>query len=196
MAPIRVVGDEFCVPYYTDLVVKKKLKSIFSSTHFQVFDPNGTLVFKVDDGGGFSQHSNRYIRDAGGFPIILMRNKIISWHDRWRVYRGDSHAENNHLFTVKRSHVFQLKTQLDVFLATNTDETRCDFHVKSDFSNHSSKVYRGDSVIAEIDKKSTWGGFFVGKDVFNVRVFPEVDYAFIVSLLIILQEIISSSNDS
>ena len=77
MAPIRVVGDEFCVPYYTDLVVKKKLKSIFSSTHFQVFDPNGTLVFKVDDGGGFSQHSNRYIRDAGGFPIILMRNKVI-----------------------------------------------------------------------------------------------------------------------
>ena len=48
----------------------------------------------------------------------------------------------------------------------------------------------------QIDKKSTWGGFFVGKDVFNVRVFPEVDYAFIVSLLIILQEIISSSNDS
>lgn len=77
MAPIRVVGDEFCVPYYTDLVVKKKLKSIFSSTHYQVFDTNGTLMFKVDDGGGFSQHSNRYMRDAGGFPIVLMRNKVI-----------------------------------------------------------------------------------------------------------------------
>lgn len=69
MAPIGVVGNEFCFPNYTDLIVKKP-------PHFQVFEPNGTLMFQVDGSRKFSFHEYRCIRDLGGFPIVCMRNKV------------------------------------------------------------------------------------------------------------------------
>ena len=41
-------------------------------------------------------------------------------HEKWKVFRGDSTAANDLLFTVKKTSIFQLKTKLDVFLAGNT----------------------------------------------------------------------------
>jgi LURP-one-related len=56
---------------------------------------------------------------------------MISMHHRWKVYRGDSDNDGDLLFTVKRSHMFQLMTELDVFLAENAAELHCDFNVKA-----------------------------------------------------------------
>jgi hypothetical protein len=41
-------------------------------------------------------------------------------HNRWEVFRGDSTNASDLLFTVKRSTLMQLRTQLDVYLAGNT----------------------------------------------------------------------------
>ncbi|KAI3847172.1 hypothetical protein MKX03_019265, partial [Papaver bracteatum] len=49
---------------------------------------------------------------------------------RWKVYRGDSTGSKDLLFTVRESKFFQLKTNLDVFLASNTAEDVCDFKIK------------------------------------------------------------------
>lgn len=70
-------------------------------------------------------------------------NQMMSMHNTWRVYRGDSSDEKDLLFTVKQSRIFQLKTQLDVFLPGN-DRT-CDFKVKGSWFDRSCTFYLGDT---------------------------------------------------
>lgn len=48
----------------------------------------------------------------------------------------------------------------------------------------------------QVNHTSTWGGFDVKNDALHLRVYPEVDYAFIVALSVILHEITYSSNDT
>ncbi|XP_019245851.1 PREDICTED: protein LURP-one-related 13-like [Nicotiana attenuata] len=49
---------------------------------------------------------------------------------------------------------------------------------------------------SKMNKNYTAGSIFLGRDKFMVKVNPNVDYAFIVSLIVILEEIVSSSRSS
>jgi uncharacterized protein YxjI len=44
-------------------------------------------------------------------------------------------------------------------------------------------------VVLQINRKFTVANMLLGKDTFNVTVFPQVDYVFIASLVVILDEI-------
>ncbi|KAI3470939.1 hypothetical protein Pfo_027602 [Paulownia fortunei] len=182
---ISVVGEDFCFPYLVNLAVKKKIG--FSSKHIDVLDDNGTLLLQVD--GGFWQFKQkRTMHDSMGVPIItMMRTKAISWHQQWTVHRGESLEESNLLYTVQKSHSFQLKTQLEVFLASNLTGEICDFRVVGSYISQSFKVYKGDTLIAEVRERFRLGS--LGKESFEARIYPGFDYAFIVSLLVILNEI-------
>lgn len=78
--------------------------------------------------------------------------QIISLHRRWEVYRGDSKESKDLLFTVKKSSLLQFKTELDVFLASNTSESNCDFKVKGSWLERSCSIYAGNTstVIAQV----------------------------------------------
>ncbi|XP_075636625.1 protein LURP-one-related 10-like [Castanea sativa] len=84
-------------------------------------------------------------------------------HRRWKAYRGDS--------TDSKDLLFGAKTKLDVFLAHNTKER---------FVN---------SRLKEMRKKQTAESILIRKDYFMVTVYPDIDYAFIVALIVILDEI-------
>ncbi|GKV02204.1 hypothetical protein SLEP1_g14664 [Rubroshorea leprosula] len=117
----------------------------------------------------------------------------MSAHDRWQVFRGESTDSSDLIFRVKRSSMFQWKTKLDVFLANNTDEKVCDFKVQGSCSERSCVVYAGESssIVAQMhkNKKTTVQSVLIGKDNFMVTVYPNVDYGFIVTLIIILTAI-------
>lgn len=70
--------------------------------------------------------------------------QLMSAHDRWQVFRGESTESCDLIFTAKRSSVFQLKTKLDVFLANNREDV-CDFKVKGSWLDRSCVVYAGDA---------------------------------------------------
>ncbi|CAL9242628.1 unnamed protein product [Arabidopsis halleri] len=112
----------------------------------------------------------RILLDGSGNPIM------VSMHDRWQVFRGGNTEQRDLLYTVKRASMLQLKTKLDVFLGHNKDEKRCDFRVKGSWLERSCVVYAGEYV-------------FLGKDNFSVTVYPNIDYAFIASLVVILDDI-------
>ncbi|KAG0542229.1 hypothetical protein BDA96_02G085600, partial [Sorghum bicolor] len=117
---------------------------------------------------------------------------VFTMHDKWKVFRGDSAAANDLLFTVKRTSIFQLKTKLDVFLAGNTTaEQVCDFKIKGNYFERSCAFYRGNSnvLIAQMNRKFTLSNVLLGKDTYSVSVFPHVDYLFIAALVVILDEI-------
>lgn len=78
---------------------------------------------------------------------------MMTTHDRWQVFRGESMEMKDLIFSVKRSSFFQLKTKLDVFLANNTKEEVCDFKVKGSWFERSCVVYAGESltIVAQVN---------------------------------------------
>ncbi|KAK6145632.1 hypothetical protein DH2020_022452 [Rehmannia glutinosa] len=181
---ISIVGDDFCFPYLVNLAVKKKIG--FSGKHIDVLDDNGAILLQVD-GGIWEFKKKRTIYDSMGVPIVTMCRKAISWHQKWAVHRGESLDARNLLYTVQKSNGFQLKPQLEVFLATNLTGEICDFRVIGSYISQSFKVYKGDTLIAEVKEKFKLGS--LGKGSFEARIYPGFDYAFIVSLLVMVDEI-------
>ncbi|KAM0941201.1 putative tubby-like protein [Dioscorea sansibarensis] len=195
MPPVAVVGQQYCAPYPVDLTVKKKALSL-SDGDFSVLDVNGNVVFKVK-GKLLSLRDRRVLVDAVGNPIISMQQKMISMHRRWQVFRGDSSDEKDLLFSAKKSSLIQFKTNLDVFLASNTTEHACDFKIKGSYFERACTIYLGESntIVAQMSRKYTVTNIVLGKDTFGVTVYPNIDYAFIVSLIIILDEINKDRED-
>ena len=72
------------------------------------------------------------------------------------MFRGDSTNASDLLFTVKRSTLMQLRTELDVFLAGNTAQQACDFRMKGSYFDRNCVFYLGNSdvMIAQVSAKS------------------------------------------
>ncbi|XP_020252353.1 protein LURP-one-related 10-like [Asparagus officinalis] len=195
LATLAIVGPQFCAPYPVDLTVTKKAISI-TDGDFVVTDVNGAVVFKVK-GTLLSVRDRRVLLDANGVPLMSMQQKILSAHRRWQVFRGDSSDSKDQLFSVKKSSLLQFRTQLDVFLASNTSQRVCDFKIKGSYFERSCTIYLGDcnTIVAQMKKHHTVGSVLLGKDTFGVTVYPNVDYAFIVALIVILDEINKDRDD-
>ncbi|PRQ42765.1 putative tubby-like domain-containing protein [Rosa chinensis] len=185
---VTVVSPQFQATYPVDLVITEKMMSIKEGA-FTVSDVNGNVMFQIK-GSLFSFHDRRTLVDSAGTPIVSFRQKILTAHRRWHVFRGESSDAKDLLFSVKKSSLFQLKTELDVFLAVNTKEQAYDFKVKGSWGERSCTIYDGNNnIIAQMHKKHDLKSMFFGRDAFAVTVYPHVDYAFIVAIVVVLHEI-------
>ncbi|KAM5560606.1 hypothetical protein ABKV19_021656 [Rosa sericea] len=132
----------------------------------------------------------REVKVSDKKKIIVSVFEILTAHRRWHVFRGESSDAKDLLFSVKKSSLFQLKTELDVFLAGNTKEQAYDFKVKGSWGERSCTIYDGNNnIIAQMHKKHDLKSIFFGRDAFAVTVYPHVDYAFIVAIVVVLHEI-------
>ncbi|XVE99836.1 hypothetical protein REPUB_Repub03eG0235900 [Reevesia pubescens] len=182
---IKVVGDRFCVPYTMELLVKRKIQS-FSNSHYDVFDTTGNVLLQVD-GGVWNFQRKRVMKDPAGLPVVTLREKALSWKQQWQIHQGESSERRHFLCSVQQSNALQIKNNLDVYLASRYKQDGHDFRVSGSFTSLSFKVRKGNSTIAEVSHNFTWGSC-KGKESFKVKVYPEVDYAFIVALIVIMQE--------
>ncbi|XVF29658.1 hypothetical protein REPUB_Repub15cG0141100 [Reevesia pubescens] len=178
--PVPIISPHFCAPDPIDLVIVKKVLN----GNLVVTDINDNIVFKVK-GPFLTIYGRQVLIDATGNPIVTLKRKFMSAHDRWQVFRGDSTDSSDLIFSAKRSSIFQLKTKFDVFLANNTKEDVCDFKVKGSYSERSCVIYAGESstIVAQMQKKHNVKS--VLKDKFTLTVHPNMDYAFIVALIVI-----------
>ncbi|XP_060957870.1 protein LURP-one-related 14-like [Cannabis sativa] len=185
---VSVVGDFFCVPYPVELIVKKKSHNLFDSK-YEALDANGNLYFHVN-GSSHNFEKKRVMRDAAGFPLLNMREKALSSRHRWTIYRGESSEQNNMIFSVRRSSSSQLtKFRHKVFLPNNLNEDVPNFQiVESNSPSWSYKVYKGETLIAEFKFVFSWENIAKGTKKLALKIYPGVDYAFIVALVVILYE--------
>ncbi|KAJ0027532.1 hypothetical protein Pint_35000 [Pistacia integerrima] len=156
-SPVSIIGPQFCAPYPLDLAIVRKAPAL-SDGNFAVTDINCNILFKVK-GKLLSLHDKRVLLDGAGNPLL------ISLHEKWHVFRGDSTDFKDLLFTaagVKKLVLFVLE--------------------------------RLPQLLAPMQKMLSVGGILVGKDKFMVTVYPNVDYAFIVALIVIL-DAINSDDD-
>ncbi|MFS8005599.1 putative tubby-like protein [Helianthus anomalus] len=140
--PISVIGSEFTAPYPFDIIVERK-----SGGNMVITDINNNNTLLKVKACNTTFHYERAIFNADGRIILRLRDKIISQHNRWKAYRGDSRSNKNMIFTTKQPNMFQFKTSLHVFLA-NKDV--CDFKVKGSWSKRKCKIYTGDSASSTI----------------------------------------------
>ncbi|KAK7287158.1 hypothetical protein RIF29_00245 [Crotalaria pallida] len=193
--PITVLGPQYCAPYPVDLTIVSNKVFGVGGDNFAVKDINGNVIFKVKS-SLMTLRDHRLLLDAAGNPIVTLRRKLMTAHDRWQAFRGDSKDPTDLIFTLKRSSLIQLKTKLDVFLASNTNGDTCDFKIKGSWVARSCAIYAGDSnsIVAQMHQKHNVQSVLLGKDSFMVTVYPNIDYAFIVALMVVLNEINEDDN--
>ncbi|KAI3995364.1 hypothetical protein MKX01_007558 [Papaver californicum] len=191
---VVVISPQYCTPYQVDLYIAKRVKKTTEGRHLGVFDINGNNIFKVKTNGFFS--SRLTLVDAAGIPVVSLKPVIFSALGRWKVYRGDSTNSEDLLFSVRESKFFQFKTNLDVFLASNTAEDVCDFKIKQRDCKKNCIIYRGnsDSIITEMHKNKAVRDKVRGKDTYSVTVNPNVDYAFVIAMRVVLNEFNTAKN--
>ncbi|GMI93056.1 hypothetical protein like AT5G01750 [Hibiscus trionum] len=191
--PIVVIGEKFIVPNTVELKIQQTVFSV-AENYFDITDDNGNPVFKVRD-KLFSFHNRRVLFDANGNPLVSLRQKILSVHRRWKVFRGESEKASDFLFSVKKSSLILLRmksktdTSLDIFLASNTTESLPDFRIKENWRGTSCTVFQGDAVIAEMYRNHNLKSLVINADNYGITAYPNVDYAFVVALVVILDEI-------
>ncbi|KAF8041981.1 hypothetical protein BT93_A0546 [Corymbia citriodora subsp. variegata] len=174
----RVIGPQYCIPYPINLGMVKKLITIIEG-NFAVSDCAGNKIFKV-------KHVFHKIQ----------RSKITA-HSRWLVFRGESTEPDDLVFSARTSSMFQLRTQLHVFLAANKSQSARDYWVEGSWTDRSCSIYVGDSKykIAQMHKKHTIQSMAIGRDTYTVTVYPNIDHAFTVVLVTILNEINRDKKD-
>ena len=80
----------------------------------------------------------------------MLKIKLLTLRHRWKVHRGRNSDQKDLIFGVQRSHPLDMKPRLDVFMAGNTDEDVSNFQLVGSFTDQSCRVYKGDTMIAEV----------------------------------------------
>ncbi|KAK3227442.1 hypothetical protein Dsin_007304 [Dipteronia sinensis] len=164
--PVSIVDPQYCSPNPVDLVLVRKIM-LMTKGNFDVQDINENIFFKAE-GTLKTNHNLHVLLDAAGKTLVTIQEKIMSVHNKWQAFRGEGTDSKDLIFTAKKSSMLQLKTQLDVFLANNTEEDVCDFNML---------------------KKSTIQDSLFGRDKFALTVYPNIDHSFIIALIMIFDAI-------
>ncbi|EOY04532.1 Uncharacterized protein TCM_019770 [Theobroma cacao] len=160
--PIVVIREQFLAPYPVELKIQQKVFTL-AENNFDVTDANGSLIFKVK-GKLFSIRDRRVLLDAAGNPLVSLKQKILTVHRRWQVFRGESNSSNDLLFMP-------------------------DFRIKGGWHESECTIYAGETMIAQMHRKHSLQTVVFDTDNFGVTACPNVDFAFIVTLVVILDEI-------
>nr|XP_034580725.1 protein LURP-one-related 15-like [Setaria viridis]TKW31234.1 hypothetical protein SEVIR_2G092000v2 [Setaria viridis] len=168
-SPLAVVDTRFCVPRTLPLTLTMSL-----TLGGTVTDASGAAVLRVD--APLFGFLHRFVlAGVAGRPILSIQKKAF----RWEAFGGDSRDARDLLFTARRSPIFQVRTQMGVFLAPNTawQGAACGFTMKCSYLDRSCDVYLGKSStkIAQVRRKFSAAGVLLGKEKFSVTVFPNVD---------------------
>ncbi|WVZ09016.1 hypothetical protein V8G54_022362 [Vigna mungo] len=169
---VSVINPSYCVPHPVSIQINTEKGVAYSEKDDRLFYINETY---------FSLHNRRVLYDDSKNPIVTFYYKSS---EECKVFKGESSDSSNLLFWVKKmkksSTIPSGITKLNVFLANNRDEEKSNFRVIIYGSKRSCSVYAGESptIVAQVENN---GGF-------KVSVNPNVDYAFIVALLMIVKD--------
>ncbi|KAL1360035.1 hypothetical protein HN51_005377 [Arachis hypogaea] len=187
-----IINHQYCVPHEVDLIITKQV-TFGGDDNFTVTDINKNVVFTVMGplATFVMPRKERFLRDARGNTVLRLRKAIGD--DIWKAYRGESTEQRDLIFSRRQPPPFQLKANMGVFLANNTTQV-CDFKIlKQNSFGQSWLVCIGesDNVVAQITHEVfTW----FSRKKFMVKVYPNIDYAFIVALTVTLEYHLSHSD--
>ncbi|XP_057972775.1 protein LURP-one-related 15 [Malania oleifera] len=180
---MAVISPQYCSPYGMEMTIVKGFG------RFTVADMSGNVIFRVRR-SLFNIRARHRLYNAVGMPLVTLRQKIMSIHGRWRAYMGDSSYSRDLIFNARRASVLGGKviSELNAYLPANISEHFYDFKIIGGYQSSTCTIYAGNcvTVLAQMQKRPDLGALSIsGREQYVLRVSPNVDYAFIVSLLII-----------
>ncbi|XP_024974759.1 protein LURP-one-related 10-like [Cynara cardunculus var. scolymus] len=187
-----VVDPRFYSAFQIELAFVRKTLTVADGNLSCVLDINGNVIFIIKN-KNFSLHDRHILLDATEIPILTFQKKHRSIHRRWQAFRGESTNAKDLIFSTKKSSVIQRRiTELNVFLSQNKEEIVGDFKVVGDRKKKSCTVYSfdGTTILGQMHTNHVDTGFLESeKNTFGITIFPNVDYALVVALMVILYEV-------
>ncbi|KAL8237287.1 hypothetical protein R6Q59_018368 [Mikania micrantha] len=181
--PVCVIGPQFVTPNPLEVIVETN-----SIGSLLVTDVNHKVMLKAKT-CNTTFHHQLLLLHADDRPIAMVRHKMMTGHKRWKVYLGDSVAKSDIIFSTQAAHAIQSKTNVHVFLAKNKRKKgKWDFMIKGSWSRRNCTIWMGDSasIIAQMHTMDVPENARFVKDRFMLGVNANVDYAFVVSLIAIV----------
>ncbi|KAM0069743.1 putative tubby-like protein [Helianthus debilis subsp. tardiflorus] len=169
----HVIGPQFVVPYEINVVVNR-----CPTGYLEITDIQNNIMFTIRS-CNTPLHCQRLMRDGRGTPIAMLRAKNRTAHDRWNVFRGQSNADSDMIFTAAKNNMIQNQTRVNVSLGNKTSHNvTCDFHIEGSWSKRNCAFFSGESstIIAQMRLAQP-------PERFMVTISPNVDYAFVVALI-------------
>jgi uncharacterized protein YxjI len=193
-----VIDDKLSNASASALTVWKK-SLVFSCNGFTVFDSCGNLVFRVDNYPS-DPKDEVVLMDAAGLAILTLRRKRLSLQNEWQGFLGEFRDAEKPLFVLRRapSLLISTKSLADVYMCSSAKSKKSkkphsDYHLEGCYAKHSfTLLNRFNEVVAEVKPKQVRSDITLGGDVFNLTVQPGYDQAFVMGLIIVLDQIMPS----
>ncbi|KAJ0442339.1 putative tubby-like protein [Helianthus annuus] len=183
VTPVCVIGPEFIIPNPLEVIVETNSKGSLLVT-----DINHKVMLKAKECNTIFHHQLLLLH-ADDRPIAMVRDKLMTGHKQWKVYLGDSIAKSDMIFSTQAAHVVGSRTNVHVFLANKKrKKDPWDFLIKGSWSKRNCTIYMGDvsNIIAQMRTMEVSVNERFVKDRFMLEVFANVDYAFVVALIAIV----------
>ncbi|XP_073015898.1 protein LURP-one-related 12-like [Primulina eburnea] len=166
----------------------RKTSFFFSGDGFNAYDSKGELVFRVDSyGRDAGEAAELVLMDAAGGCILTLRRKRPSLHQRWEGFAGERMEGHDPLFSVRRSSLIG-RSAITVEVYSNTGE---EYQIEGSFACRSCTVFNAEKeAVAKIRRKvDASTNVVLGKDVFLLSLKPGFGGAFVMALVLVLDQI-------
>nr|XP_043611393.1 protein LURP-one-related 10-like [Erigeron canadensis] len=187
---MMVVDPRFFSPFQVELAIVRNMLTVADGNLSCVLDVNGNVIFIIKD-KSYSIRDRHILLDSSEIPILTFQKKRRSIHRRWQAFRGDSTSAKDLIFSTKKTTLIQRGTELNVFLSDNKEENVGDYKVTGDWKKRSCTIYSydGSTLLAQMQDNHIDTCMDSDKDTFGILVSPNVDYALVVALMVILYEV-------
>jgi len=188
-----LIDQKLCNVSSTALTVWRK-SLVFNCNGFTVFDSTGNLVFRVDNYPSDPQ-DEVVLMDAAGTALLTMRRKRLSLQHEWQGFLGDFLDAQKPLFVMRRAASLLIPTKrlAEVYVCSsakrNKKKAHSDYRVEGCYNKRSFTLLNSfNEIVAEVKPKQVRSDIRLGGDVFNLTVSPGYDQAFVMGLIIVLDQ--------
>ncbi|KAK8928508.1 Protein LURP-one-related 15 [Platanthera zijinensis] len=138
-----VVNPLFCTQCPLDLAFTTKPPGDKKrGADLSTVDVDGNVLFRTK----YSLRKNlTHFQDVRRRTLLTMMTKVVTVHDSWQAFAGDSTDDKDRVFNMRRSSNTPPEDVWLVFLAANTKEEVCDFKIKGSYHKKIYTFYKGDS---------------------------------------------------
>ncbi|KAL9246982.1 hypothetical protein vseg_020458 [Gypsophila vaccaria] len=193
---IIVVVEEKYSKHNEEIELTVHKKSMFSKGDgFIVYDPNGDIIFRVDDFYGLMKHHGILLMDSFGNPLLTLIPKRPTLHHRLEGFLGDTSDGQQPILSIwKSTMIGRSEMNVEVYDKT-THDTIAYYNIEGCYKDRSCTISEVKSDmsrrhVAQIKRKvESIRNIVLSSDVFSLTIQPRVDAAFVMGLVLALDSI-------
>ncbi|KAJ3676480.1 hypothetical protein LUZ60_003892 [Juncus effusus] len=185
-----IIDPKFCSNESIQIKITRRVPGLWLR-HLKMTDNNsGNIIFRTKNLAFINFRNRTTLVDDSGTPLVSFKKKIWSKNGEWKVFKGKSFEENDLILTVEKTKKFQLKIELNVYLASNTTREVCDYRIEGNYFKRTVEIFKGDSsdIVAQmVEEKKLVSRIFKRRS-YLISIDPNVDSALIAVLFAIRHE--------